>query len=79
MITDILPARDDGVCVRCLGNLAVTTDRRFCKKCLKKVVVELSPGSTVPRGIARSADHKVAYDKEPSPWQEHAVRCLEGD
>jgi len=67
--------RPDGVCAGCLANMAVTTDGRFCKKCLKQVIMRLSPGSVARR--PRSKDHVQEPVYEPSPWQEHAVRCLE--
>jgi len=37
--------RRDGQCCWCVGERAVTTDRRFCKKCLREFIRELSPKS----------------------------------
>jgi len=42
----IIPeARPDGLCADCQKEIAVTRDGRFCRKCLKARVFELSPNS----------------------------------
>lgn len=35
--------REDGICCECLGKPAVTTDGRWCLKCLKKKIREDNP------------------------------------
>jgi hypothetical protein len=61
-----------------MSNEAVTRDGRFCKKCLHELVVRMTPGSVVPRGIDRTGAQRQGSDGG-SPWDENNVRILEGD
>mgnify|MGYP001609119091 CR=1 FL=1 len=69
--------RSDGLCAECGRNPAITTDRRFCNKCLKALIAKISPGSTT-HGF-RSDQEREDRSREPSPWQEDAIRRMEGD
>jgi hypothetical protein len=74
----LLPmARADGICCRCNIAPAITRDRRFCQKCLRAFIREISPG-TAAHCDRRSYEQKQDMSMEPSPWQENAVRHLEG-
>ena len=35
--------REDGICCQCNKHKSVTIDGRFCRKCLRNVVVKLTP------------------------------------
>ena len=76
-MTEELPdPRADGKCAVCVKKDAVTTDRRFCQKCLTALVNRLNP---VPLGGWRPGGKRQAAETDPSPWGENAVRALEGD
>ena len=76
---DLPDPRLDGMCAVCEKKEAVTRDGRFCAKCLKDLVVRMNPGSVVPKGVGRTAEHKEARGDVASPWDENNVRILEGD
>lgn len=92
---DLPDARDDGVCAECVQKPAITTDGRYCRKCLKTLVKQLSPGVTRNYVTGRGADgcHQgnVILDRAERHanrdyWallaegsQANAVRAMEGD
>jgi hypothetical protein len=78
VVADLPDPRPDGRCARCERKEAVTRDGRFCKKCLHELVVRMSPGSVVPRGINRTGEQRQGSDGG-GPWGENNVRILEGD
>ena len=67
--------RPDGFCAECGTKPAVTTDGRFCRKCLTALVVKISPGATQHRSSGCMQAHD---DFDPSPSGENAVRAMEG-
>jgi hypothetical protein len=68
--------RSDGLCVVCERKRAVTKDRRLCLPCLRRLIRRISPGND-RLGSRRTPDQQQAWDHDPSPWQEIAIRALE--
>jgi len=75
MVADLPDPRPDGLCCTCRKAMAETRDGRFCRKCLKAFVARLNP---IPYRPWRGADKQEA-SHDPGPWQENAVRAMEGD
>ena len=75
-----LPApREDGRCADCGSGPAVTNDRRFCLKCLRARIRSETPGVGW-RSPGRSAEKRQAADHDDNnPWQQNALRSLEGE
>jgi len=70
-------AREDGLCCQCAARQAVTKDGRFCKKCLRALVVKMTPMTGCYRGLSRTPEQKQDASKESNPGQENAIRILE--
>jgi hypothetical protein len=68
--------RPDGKCAECVKAAAVTRDKRFCLKCLKRMIAAENPIRWTP---PRGSDHKQERAREDSPAREDAIRALEGD
>lgn len=88
-------ARPDGVCVACSRKAADTIDGRYCAKCMRELVKDLSPGQTRRYHAERSERGRDsgttildrAERRENSDYwawmhegsRENAVKALEGD
>ena len=69
----------DSACVIC-GKVAVTRDgRSLCLAWLRRVIARETPMIGCYRGLGRTAEHREARDRGPSPSQENAIRALEGE
>lgn len=80
--------RSDGICAQCKDNDAVTRDGRFCRKCLKLLVEELSPGQTRKYPKEPSGRHLIDWvESNDRSYQrlvlrgswENGIRAMEGD
>jgi hypothetical protein len=77
-IDELPDPRPDGLCANCYKKPVVTRDRRFCQSCLSLLVRLRNPGS-VALHSRRTRDQKQAWDQEPSPATENAIRALEDE
>ncbi len=67
---------DGEACTEC-GKPSVTRDgRHLCLKCLRAACRKDTPTTGWHKGRGPGASQ--AYEGEPSPWGENAVRHLEG-
>jgi predicted amidophosphoribosyltransferase len=81
--------RPDGVCCECNGAVAVTRDGRFCRRCLKSLVKQLSPGETRNYRQVPTRQHLIDtghYGADAAyhgggmgGWHDNAIRAMEGD
>ena len=67
------PPRSDGLCSVCEKKLAVTTDGRYCKKCLKSVIVKLTP---MVGCYGKKGDGQPRYDEGSNSF-DNAVKVQE--
>lgn len=66
--------RSDGICCQCEKKPAITTDGRYCKKCLKSIITKLTP---MVGCYGKKGDGQPRYD-EGSPSFDNAVKVQEG-
>lgn len=70
------------ICPKCSLPFATSDGDKFCPDCTKVVKEELSTSGYLtpyPRPTFIKPDNINHGDREPSPWQENAIRGLEGD
>lgn len=66
------------MCADCGAKPAVTNDKRFCGKCLKRRVARDNPGSGWGHvGAGRTPDQRESPDEDAGPWGENAIRAME--
>jgi hypothetical protein len=66
--------RSDGLCCSCTKKPAVTSDGRYCKKCLKSIIVKLTPMTGC---YGKRGEGQPRYDEGSNSF-DNAVKVQEG-